>query len=333
MSNSYLISLPRPFFVLAPMFDVTDSVFRQVIAKCAPPDLYYTEFVNVDGLQSPGREKLLMRLQFTEAEQPLIAQIWGQNPENYYKTAQQLAAAGFAGIDINMGCPDKSVVKNGTCSALINNRELAAEIIAATKAGAGLLPVSVKTRLGFNQIDFSWHEFLLKQSIAMLAIHGRTRQEMSKVPAHWQAIGDIRQLRDDLAIETLIVGNGDVISRQQGEELAKEHSLDGIMIGRGIFHDPYLFARSSPWPNLRPIERLELFQQHIELFITTWKHDERHVYTLNKFCKIYINGFDGAKEIREQLMHASSPIDLLAQTKALRPIFVRNFADTHISPE
>src|SRR5215831_14703029 len=166
-----LDQLPKPFFVLAPMDDVTDTVFRQIVADCARPDIFFTEFVNVDGLQSAGRPHLLHRLQFTPKETPLIAQIWGKNPENFFKTAQQLANGTFAhelglpegvnyqGIDINMGCPDKTVVKNGTCSALINNRDLAQEIIQATQEGAaGHLPVSVKTRLGFNTIDLSWHE-------------------------------------------------------------------------------------------------------------------------------------------------------------------------------
>jgi tRNA-dihydrouridine synthase len=207
--------LPKPFFVLAPMDDVTDTVFRQIVADCAPPDLFFTEFVNVDGLQSPGRKALLKKLQFTPKEQPLIAQIWGKNPENYFKTAQELIDMGFAGIDINMGCPIKDIVNNGCCCALINNRPLAVEIIKATQAGAnGKLPVSVKTRLGFNEIDLSWHKLLLEQGLDYLTIHGRTRRQMSKDENNWQAIEDIRKLRDKIAPATLIIGNGDVASRR-----------------------------------------------------------------------------------------------------------------------
>ncbi|HSX23500.1 MAG TPA: tRNA-dihydrouridine synthase, partial [Candidatus Saccharimonadales bacterium] len=224
--------LPKPFFVLAPMDDVTDTVFRQMIANIAPPDLYFTEFVNVDGLQSPGRPKLLPKLRFEKKEKPIIAQIWGKNPENYYKTAQDLVGMGFDGIDINMGCPVKDVVKNGCCVALINNRELAVEIIQATREGGGSLPVSVKTRLGFNEVDLSWHELLLKQKLNALSIHGRTRSQMSKVPADWTKIGEIREIRDRLSPATLIVGNGDVKNRRHGLELAAQHRLDGIMIGR-----------------------------------------------------------------------------------------------------
>jgi tRNA-dihydrouridine synthase len=241
------------------MDDVTDTVFRQVIADCAPPDMYFTEFVNVDGLQSLGRERLLHRLAFSAKEKPIVAQIWGLKPENFYKTTKDLIEMGFAGVDINMGCPVKAVIKSGTCSALMNNRDLAVEIIKATQeAVAGIIPVSVKTRLGFNEIDLSWSELLLRQNLDMLTIHGRTKKEMSKVPSNWAAIGDIRKLRDKIAPKTLIVGNGDVISRDQGLELAKTHKLDGIMIGRGIFSDPYIFANNSPWLDKSKQDKIEL---------------------------------------------------------------------------
>lgn len=319
-----LLKLPRPFFVLAPMDDVTDTVFRQIVADCARPDLFFTEFVNVDGLQSPGRPKLLKKLRFTTKETPLSAQIWGKNPENFYKTARQLAdgtfarelglpkGVNFAGIDLNMGCPDKTVVKNGACSALINDRYLAAEIIQATQEGAGTqLPVSVKTRLGFNAIDMSWPEFLLGKSLDMLTIHGRTKQEMSEVPAHWDQIGQIVKLRDRLAPNTLVVGNGDVMTRQQGENLATKYNLDGVMIGRGIFHDPFLFSDTSPWSAYTKDQKVALFKSHIELFASTWKDGERPIAPLNKFSKIYMSGFDGAKELREELATAHSTDELL----------------------
>jgi tRNA-dihydrouridine synthase len=310
--------------VLAPMDDVTDTVFRRIIANCAAPDLYFTEFVNVDGLQSPGRPKLLKKLQFTAHEQPLIAQIWGKSPDNFFKTARELAdgtfakelglpkSVNFAGVDINMGCPDKTVVKNGTCSALINNRPLAKEIIEATREGlAGKLPLSVKTRLGFSTPDMTWIEFLLKQDLHALAIHGRTRKEMSKVPAHWDHIGEARELRDKIAPETLMIGNGDVRDRHHAHQLAGQYGLDGIMIGRGVFHDPFAFAEISPWRALSPEKRIDLYRKHVELFARTWQAGERPIQTLNKFCKIYINGFDGAKEMREELMGAINENELL----------------------
>ncbi len=317
--------LPKPFFVLAPMDDVTDTVFRQVVADCAAPDLYFTEFANVDGLQSPGRPRLLKKLQHTSKDQPLVAHIWGKNPENFYKTSQQIAngeLGNFVGIDLNMGCPVKTVVGHGVCSALINDRPLAKAIIEATQQGAAesdrKLPVSVKTRLGYGTVDLTWHEFLLGHNLDMLTIHGRTRAQMSKVPADWDAIGRIRELRDQINPQTLIVGNGDVQNREQGMELAQKYKLDGIMIGRGVFHDPYVFAEQSCWEDIPRNQRIELYKKHVDLFAATWQEGERPIHTLNKFCKIYINGFDGAKEMREQFMAASSINQLqqmIAQTR------------------
>jgi tRNA-dihydrouridine synthase len=311
VSNIYE-DLPKPFFVLAPMDDVTDTVFRQLIATTAAPDLFFTEFVNVDALQSAGRQATLPRLQHVASEKPLIAQIWGKHPENYYKSAKDIAEMGFEGVDINMGCPAKDVVSNGCCSALINNREMALEIIQATREGAGTsLPISVKTRLGFNEVDYTWHELLLKQKLNALSIHGRTKKQMSKVPADWAAIGHVRELRDKLSPDTLIIGNGDVETRAQGQELAEKYSLDGVMIGRGIFHDPYLFAKDSEWAGKTPTEKMQLYAKHVKLFAETWKNNEKPVVILNKFCKIYISGFDGAKELREKLMQAKSTDELL----------------------
>jgi tRNA-dihydrouridine synthase len=309
------------------MDDVTDTVFRQIIATTAPPDLYFTEFVNVDGLQSPGRDKLLKKLRFAASEQSLVAQLWGLKPENFKAVAEQIAdgslarelglPAGhnFVGVDLNMGCPAKSEVQNGACSALIKleNRQLANDIIDATKEGlAGRLPLSVKTRLGFNQIDMSWFEFLLGKDLDMLTVHGRTRKEMSKVPAHWDLIGEVATLRTKLAPQTLLVGNGDVATRAEGEALAAQYGLDGIMVGRGVFQDPFAFAKDSPWPTYTKQQRIDLYKKHVKLFAKTWANNERRVQTLNKFCKIYINNFDGAKELREQLMAAQTTKELLA---------------------
>lgn len=366
---TFLDKASKPFFVLAPMDDVTDTVFRQVIADTAPPDLFFTEFVNVDALQSKGRVATLPRLQFTKKEKPIIAQLWGLNPENFYKSAKEIATMGYDGIDLNFGCPDRNVVRNGACSAFIlpENRSRAIEIIKATQEGAramqldvtqgagedrkevihdstmtadrslqrseipaspsglaglaskqgrvvrgsGSLPVSAKTRTGFAQVDLSWHELLLKQTLNMLTIHGRTKSQLSKVPADWQTIGRIRELRDSLSPDTLIVGNGDVMTRAQGEKLAKKYGLDGIMIGRGVFHDPYVFAKQSQWPSYSKQQKLALYKKHVGLFAKTWDKSERKIHTLNKFCKIYIQGFDGAKELRESLMQTKTSEELL----------------------
>jgi tRNA-dihydrouridine synthase len=309
---SILERLPKPFFILAPMDDVTDTVFRQIIADIAKPDIFFTEFVNVDGLQSPGRPKLIHKLKLSEKEHPIIAQLWGLKTDNYYKTTKDLIKMGYDGVDINMGCPVKTVVKNGACAALINNKELAGDIIDAVKDAAGdKIPVSVKTRVGFNDVDLSWPEFLLSKDLNMLSMHGRTAKQMSKVPANWDLICEVKKLRDNLSPATLIVGNGDVINYQHGKELAEKYKLDGVMIGRGIFDDPYAFSENSPWQNYTREQKIGLYRKHVELFINTWKNNERKIETLNKFCKVYINGFDGAKEYREKLMHAKSADELL----------------------
>lgn len=315
--------MSKPIFVLAPMDDVTDTVFRQIVADCAQPDMFFTEFVNVDGLQSAGRQNLLKKMRFSPSETSLTVQIWGLEPENFEKTAKEIADGTFArelglpegknynSIDLNMGCPAKSEVKNGTCSALINNRPLASQIIKATQQGAGKLPVSVKTRLGWNSVDLSWIEFLLEHKLDMLTIHFRTRKEMSKVPAHWEYAAEVVKMRDKISPSTRIIGNGDVLTREQGESLAKKYKIDGIMIGRGVFHDPYVFSASSPWSNMSREAKIELFKKHLSLFKSTWKNGERKFEPLKKFAKIYINDFVGAKELREEIMACHSVEEVL----------------------
>ncbi|HLG91281.1 MAG TPA: tRNA-dihydrouridine synthase [Candidatus Saccharimonadales bacterium] len=309
---SFVAGLPKPFLALAPMDDVTDTVFRQVIADLAPPDLYFTEFVNVDGLQSPGRERLLPKLRFSEKERPIFAQIWGIKPENFYKTTQEIIKTGFDGVDLNFGCPIKKIVKGGACAAMINNRELAGEIIDATREAAGEdFPVSVKTRVGFTTVDMGWLEFLLSKKLDLLSIHGRTAKQLSNVEADWDLIGEARQMRDALCPSTLIIGNGDVNSRAQAEKLANKYQLDGIMIGRGVFTDPFIFARKSPWGSYTKEQKLELYRKQIELFAKTWKHGEYRFDSLKKFCKVYINGFSGASELRARFMESKSAKEAL----------------------
>lgn len=310
---SLIDDLPKPIFILAPMDDVTDTVFRQIVADCGRPDLFYTEFVNVDGLQSPGRARLMPKLWLSQTEKPVIAQLWGLKPENFYKTTKEIKKMGYSGVDLNMGCPVKTVIKNGACAALINNRELAGEIIKATREGAGSdFPVSVKTRVGFTTVDMTWIEYLLNQKLDLLSIHGRTAKQASATAADWNLIGQARVMRDSLSPSTLIVGNGDVATRAEGEKLAIQHGLDGIMIGRGIFHDPFLFAANSPWQSWSSQQKLELFKKHIELFIATYPNKERRFEGLRKFCKVYINGFEGASELRAQFMETTTPAEALA---------------------
>ena len=310
MSDLNIIA--KPFFVLAPMDDVTDIVFRQVIDSLAPPDVYFTEFVNVDGLQSRGRKRIIHKLWLEKTNTPVIAQIWGKTPVNYEKVASELVEMGFAGVDINMGCPDKSVVKNGCCSALINNRDLAGQIISSVKKGVnGQIPVSVKIRTGFNEVDFSWPEFILNQDIDLLTVHGRTTKELSKVPARWNDIKKVREIRDKIAPKTLIVGNGDVESRQHGELLAKQTGVDGVMIGRAIFTDPYIFSKDSHWEKLSEIEKLQIYQKHIELFANTYQNRERNWQSLKRMAKVYIHATQNASAFRDKLVRSETIEDML----------------------
>jgi len=317
--NKITDQLPKPFFALAPLDDVSDTVFRRVVSECAKPDLLFTEFTNVDALQSAGRGATLRRLDFGVSEQPLIAQIWGKNPENFKKTARECAERGFVGVDLNMGCPIKHVVKNGCCSALINDREKAKVIIDSTKEGLREnMSFSVKTRIGFKDVEMGWIEFLLRQNLDMLIIHLRTVKEMSKVPAHWEIMPEIKKLRDKIAPETKLVGNGDISSHKQGKQLAKETGIDVLMIGRGVFKDPFVFLENSPWQEYPKNKKIELYKKHVELFMETYPGNSRPVVILNKFCKIYINGFDGAKELREELMNCLSVSDLLKKLNSVK---------------
>jgi len=309
----------KPFFVLAPMDDVTDTVFRRIVHECAPADLHISEFVNVDGLCSPGREKLIPKLSTVNDKGPVIAQLWGKVPENFEKIAKEInneSIPGFSGIDLNFGCPDKSVLKNECCSALAQPelREKAVEIIKATQKGAESasrrMPVSIKTRLGFDKIDYSWHALLLEQKPSMLTVHVRTTRQMSKVPAQWDAIDEIVRLRDKISPKTKIVLNGDIMDRQQGLKLAKIHKVDGIMIGRGVFQNPYVFSKGSkvgPWKQKTKEQKVNLLIKHLDLFIKTWPNGERKYNPLKKFVKIYISDFDGASAFREKIMQTENP--------------------------
>lgn len=314
---TYINDLPRPFLVLAPMEDVTDTVFRRMIQRTAPFDLYMTEFANVDGLQSPGRPVVGKRLKFTPEEQPLIAQIWGSNVENFYKTALELVDMGFVGIDLNMGCPVKAVVKSGCGGGLIANPDHALEIIQAVKEAVnGRIPVSVKTRIGTKEYEPEWIKTLLSQDLAMFTIHLRTVKEQSLVDAHWELMSKIKAIRNEIAPNTLLVGNGDVKNRHHANELVQQYGIDGVMIGRGVFRDPHAALTSGDWEAIAKKDKLALYRQHVEMFKETWGDDGRPVAPLNKFCKTYVSGFDGAKELRESLMRAKNIEDLLAVIKS-----------------
>jgi tRNA-dihydrouridine synthase len=310
--------LPHPFTVLAPMDGVTDTVFRQIISEIGKPDVLFTEFTMVDGIMSKGRERVMQNLLFAAKEQPVVAQIWGTKPENFYKSAQMVKELGFAGIDINMGCPERTIIKSGACSALMHNPSLAAEIVQATREGAKDIPVSVKTRIGFYKetID-EWIGFLLGLQLPMLAVHLRTREEMSKVPAHWEFMPKILALRDQISPETLICGNGDIKSMDEIKEKYKEYSCDGFMVGTGIFQNPWLFNPAINIDTVTVEERIELYLRHISLYEKTYG-DGKNFAVLKKFCKTYINNFPNAVSFREQLMTSKSITELKNMLKNYR---------------
>ena len=243
--------LKKPILVLAPMADVTDCAFRQIIAKHGKPDVFWTEFVSADGLCSPGKDKLMIDFIYSENERPIVAQIFGSKSENIKKAAALCKELGFDGIDINMGCPDKSIEKQCSGAAMIKNPALAREIIRAAIEGGGGLPISVKTRIGYNKNEIeTWIPELLKEDIAVLTVHLRTRKEMSDVPAHWDLMSRIVEIRNELKKETLILGNGDALDIEDAELKVKETGCDGVMLGRAIFGNPWLFDKKMSRLNL-----------------------------------------------------------------------------------
>ncbi len=350
--NNFWEDLPRPFFVLAPMEAVTDVIFRHVVARAGAPDVWFSEFTNATGWVHAGQKAIGGRLIKTDDEQPIVAQIWGGEPGDMEQLAAHCRELGFHGIDINMGCPAKSAIKSGG-SALIRNPTLAAEAIAAAKTAG--LPVSVKTRLGYTHID-EWREWLahlLQQDIVNLTIHLRTKKEMSKVPAHFELIPEIIALRDEIAPGTLLTINGDARDHEHGLEMVRQHpGIDGIMIGRGVFADPFCFAattatrpaqsseqsaardsdaesrseavsddfggengaanQSGESAYTRKQELIELLNYHLDLYDRYAPQTNRPFETLKRFFKIYIRDFDGAKELRDQLMHTKNTDEVRA---------------------
>lgn len=308
----------KPFFVLAPLADVTDPAFRRLIAKYSAhertdgsvggPDVMWTEFVSADGLiRAPeeGRARLMKHLLYTEAERPIIAQLFSSIPEHMERATALVRELGFDGVDINMGCPDRAVEKQGCGAALMKDPHRAVELIEAAKRGAGTLPVSVKTRLGYNTDELeTLMPVLLRADPAALTIHARTRKEMSKVPARWERIKRAVEIRDALGSSTRIIGNGDVRDREHAAELARESGADGVMFGRAIFGNPWLFHPDENADTVPLRTRLAVMLEHTKLFEELLP--ERNFATMKKHYKAYVHGFTGAKELRVELMGTNS---------------------------
>lgn len=367
--NNFWHQLPHPFFILAPMEAVTDVVFRHVIAKAGAPDIWFSEFTNATGWVHAGQKAIGGRLLKTDDENPIVAQIWGGEPGDMEQLARHCKELGFHGIDINMGCPAKSAVKSGG-SALIRDPGLAAASIAAAKTAG--LPVSVKTRLGYSSVDEwrDWLAHLLRQDIVNLTIHLRTKKEMSKVPAHHELIPEIVKLREEIAPHTLLTINGDIENRKHGEQIIRDNpGVNGIMIGRGVFHNPYCFledgskrvagdgAAPSSTKGDEGADRLTgpassdlraehalasasndgngnkmaatlamskntqenliaLLRLHLDLFDEYQPQLGRPFETLKRFFKIYIRDFNGASELRHELMQTKSTDEVRALLKS-----------------
>ncbi|MGX7329452.1 tRNA dihydrouridine synthase [Enterococcus bulliens] len=305
MKENFWADLPKPFFILAPMEDVTDVVFRHVVKEAGAPDVFFTEFTNSDSYCHPdGKDSVRGRLVFTEDEQPVVAHIWGDKPEFFREMSIGMAEMGFKGLDINMGCPVPNVAERGKGSGLIRRPATAAELIEAAKAGG--IPVSVKTRIGFEQIDEleGWITHLLEQDIVNLSVHLRTRKEMSKYPAHWDMIPKIVELRDKIAPQTLITINGDIPDRKTGLELVEKYGVDGVMIGRGIFKNPFAFEKEPKEHSSK--ELLDLLKLQLDLQDKYSELVPRSIVGLHRFFKIYVKGFPGANDLRVKLMNTKS---------------------------
>jgi len=300
------------------MADVTDAPFRRMIAKYSAhsrknktiggPDVMWTEFVSADGLAratEEGRRKLLADLMYGETERPIVAQLFSSNEEYMESAARLCKELGFDGIDINMGCPDRSIEKQGCGSVMIKNPEKARAIIRAAKRGAGGIPVSVKTRLGYNQDQLEeWLPELLAEEPAVITVHARTRKEMSKVPARWERVKRAVEIRNEQGSKTLIFGNGDIESIEDAHRKAELSGADGVMLGRAIFGNPWLFSPEKDLSNVDIKERLSVMIEHTKLFEELLPF--KNFAIMKKHYKAYINGFDGAKELRVKLMEASS---------------------------
>lgn len=307
--------LQRPFFIQAPMEDVTDAAFRRLIVRFGTPDVMFTEFTSADGLvlaPEKGQEALHAKLMFAPEERPIVAQLFSAIPERMQAAAKIVADLGFDGIDINMGCPDRAVEKSGCGAALIKNPENARALIRAAKKGGGI-PVSVKTRMGYNTDEMdTWLPEILAEEPANITIHLRTRKEMSLVPARWDAMARAIEIRDRVSPHTRMSGNGDVQNLDDARAKAKQTGCDGVMLGRAIYGNPWLYAKRDAPPS--PQERIDALAEHIKLF-DELLDDVSNFATMKKHFKAYISGWDHAKELRTRLMEttcASEAIALLA---------------------
>lgn len=315
--KNFWLELPKPFIVGAPMDDVTDVAFRTIIARYGKPQVTFTEFTSADGLvRAPeeGQRKLRSKLRFTEIERPIVAQLFSSVPEYMEEGARIVAELGFDGVDINMGCPVDAVNNQGCGAALIKNPVRARELIRAAQRGAPHLPVSVKTRIGWNQDTLEeWLGELLQENLAALTVHARTRKEMSKVPAQWGAVARAVTLRNSLGVSTLIIGNGDVKNVADARVRAEESGCDGVMIGRGMFGNPWYGTDYLATPR----EKVDALIEHVEEYERQFK-DIKSFALMKKHFGSYIAGWQNASEVRTRLMQVETAEEALFILKEAR---------------
>jgi len=305
MNQGFWGKLKKPFFVMAPMADVTDPAFRQIVAKYGKPDVTYTEFVSSDGLMHPdATERLKLDLRYEENERPIVAQLFSSNPENMKQSAKLARELGFDGIDINMGCPDRSIQKQLAGAALIRHPDIAKEVILAAKEGAGDLPVSVKTRLGYSSLEEfdAWVDAIVEAQPVAITMHLRTRQEMSKVPAHWDYAGRLAEKLKGTGI--LAIANGDVKDLDDAKEKAEKYGVDGVMIGRGIYGNPWLFTGKKR-EDVPIEERVRVMVEHAYLYEEKFE-GQKSFALMKKFFKSYVQGHPKAKDFQKALMETNS---------------------------
>jgi len=334
-----MISFQKPVIGLSPMDGITDEPFRLLQTKISKPDLIFTEFVSAEGL-SRGGVKLYDVLLYSSEERPIIGQLFGKDPESFYKSAIILAHLGFDGVDINMGCPAKTVVQHGSGGALIENPKLASEIIKSVKKGVsdwshgkvtidnldlnqrthevikrnlkysgkteGLKPsISVKTRLGITEpIYKTWIPFLLEHKLDFLTIHGRTLKQGYSGVADWSAISECAKMATQT--NTLILGNGDIQSRQQGLEYCQKYGLSGVLIGRASMGNPWIFGNRKASVK----EKFSTILLHTQLFESIFPL--RRLDSLRKHFLLYSSGHPHAKKLRAQFVRVNSLNDLLS---------------------
>src|ERR1035437_3094890 len=308
---SFWKKLTKPFFVMAPMADVTDVAFRTLVAKYGAPDVFWTEFVSADGLyhtreiqkMKDAENPLMNNLLIGKGQHPIVAQIFSSKPEMIAYATKLVAELGFDGAGINMGCPDRAIERQGCGSAMIKTPEIARRVIRAAKA-ASSLPVSVKTRIGYNKESLEeWLPVLLEEAPAAITIHLRTRKEMSLVPADWELMKKSVEIRNRINPEVLLIGNGDVTSIEQGAQLVVESGCDGAMIGRGMFGNPWVFAG-------RKYDDTSLTEKYSALVELAHAFEKisppKNFSILKKHIKAFVTGFPDAADLRARLMEADS---------------------------